>query len=361
MLFFISNAFIENYRFLNIFHYITVRAMIAFVSSFIFSLFVFPHFIKLIKKISHKGQPIRTDGPAHEHKVGTPTMGGLIIIIAILLSSILTANLTNKYVLALLFVLISFGTLGFIDDWLKITKYNTKGVPGKVKLLFQCLISLLVILWINYEANQWFRSTLVFPIFKNFILNMGFFYTLFRIIVITGSSNAINLTDGLDGLVTMPIILSTTCLAIFAYIIGSTSYSGYLYFTYIKGVAEIVVPCAALIGGCFGFLWFNIKPAQIFMGDVGSLSLGAFLGTVAIIIKCEILFAIVGGLFVIEALSVILQVYYFRLTGGKRLFKMAPIHHHFEKCGWSEMQIVVRFWIIALLFTIAGLMMLKIR
>ncbi len=351
----------DHYHLFNLLHYISFRGSIAFITSFVLSLIIFPIFIKYIK---HKaGQPIRsgTEGPDHEAKIGTPTMGGIVIIITILLATLLSSNLSNRFVWVLLFVLVSFGALGFADDFLKISKKNTKGVSGKIKLITQFMLSSIAIFIINYHTNDWFSGTLLFPIFKNFVLNLGFFYTLFRIIVISGSSNAINLTDGLDGLVTMPIIISGACLGVFSYVIGSSNYSEYLFFTQIKGAAELVVPISALIGSCFGFLWFNIKPAQIFMGDVGSLSLGAFLGTVSVIIKCEILFAIIGGLFVIEAVSVILQVYYFRLTCGKRLFKMAPIHHHFEKCGWSEMQVVVRFWIIALLFAIIGLMMLKIR
>ncbi len=359
MLFFLYNKFSTVYHLVNLFHYISVRAIISFVVSFSLSLFIFPRFIKYIQNIAK--QPIRTLGPDHNYKVGTPTMGGLVIIATIIISILFCANLGNKYVLILIFTLISFGFLGFLDDFLKISQKNTKGVPGKLKLLVQFVLSVIIIYFINIDANEWFKSSLLFPVFKNFVLNLGFTYTLFRIFVIMGSSNAINLTDGLDGLVTVPIILSATCLGVFVYVIGNFNYSEYLFFNQIKGVSEIAIPLSALIGSCFGFLWFNIKPAQIFMGDVGSLSLGAFLGTISTMIKSEIVFGIIGGLFVIEAMSVILQVYYFRLTGGKRLFKMAPIHHHFEKCGWSEMQVVVRFWIIALLFAILGLMTLKIR
>jgi phospho-N-acetylmuramoyl-pentapeptide-transferase len=255
----------------------------------------------------------------------------------------------------------SFGLLGFIDDYLKVTKQSSKGVSGKAKLLFQFIIAIAASVYINDLMDIGYQTKLAFPFFKNILLDLSGFYFIFTGIVIVGSSNAVNLTDGLDGLVIVPIALAAMCFAIISYLVGNSIFSNYLQIHHIIGTGELSVLCASIVGASLGFLWFNTPPAKVFMGDTGSLALGGAIGTISIITKHEIVLSIIGGLFVIEAMSVILQVYYFKFTGGKRLFKMAPIHHHFEKKGWSEPTVVIRFWIIAVIFALVGLATLKIR
>jgi phospho-N-acetylmuramoyl-pentapeptide-transferase len=264
-------------------------------------------------------------------------------------------------VLTVLFVTIGYGIVGFIDDYLKLAKRNSKGVSGKVKLIAQFAISFIACMAIKYVTPESYNTHLALPFFKNILLDLGWFYIAFGCIVIVGSSNAVNITDGLDGLAIVPIAIAAMCFAIISYLVGNSLFANYLQIHHIVGCGELTVFCASLVGASLGFLWFNAPPAKIFMGDTGSLAFGGSIGTISVITKHEIVLAIIGGLFVIEALSVILQVYYFKFTGGKRIFKMAPIHHHFEKCGWSEPTIVIRFWIIAVIFALIGLSTLKLR
>lgn len=352
----------DQFQVLNLFRYITFRSAGALLTALILSLVLMPYLINYLQKTFNKGQPIRNDGPQqHLSKQGTPTMGGIVLIFSVILSCLLWGDLTNYYLWIALFVTFSYAVLGFIDDYLKLSKYNTKGVPGKLKLVFQVTIALIAGILIQNIADPGHNSHIALPFFKNILLNLGWLYLPFIIVVIVGASNAVNLTDGLDGLAIMPIIIATSCFAILAYVSGSSKFASYLQIEYVESCVELAVMCAAIIGAGLGFLWYNAQPADIFMGDVGSLACGGALGVMSVIVKHEVLLAIIGGLFVIEALSVIIQVYYFRFTNGKRFFKMAPIHHHFEKSGWSESKVVIRFWIISLIFAIIGLATLKIR
>jgi phospho-N-acetylmuramoyl-pentapeptide-transferase len=283
------------------------------------------------------------------------------MLLSIGISTLLWADLSNQYIWITLFVTFGFGALGFADDYLKVTKKNTKGVAGKKKLLVQFALCLIAALWIQHLSPVNYSHHLAFPFFKNLLLNLGILYIPFIMIVVVGASNAVNLTDGLDGLAIVPIMIAAGCFALICYIVGHSSFSGYLQIHHIPGAGELSVLLFSIIGAGLGFLWFNAPPAKIFMGDVGSLSLGGTLGSVAVITKHEIVLSIIGGLFVMEALSVIIQVYYFKLTGGKRFFGMAPVHHHFEKKGWSESTVVIRFWIIAVIFALVGLSTLKLR
>jgi len=333
------------------------------VTALLIAFLISPYFIKLLKSLNPSGQPIRAEGPAHHliEKKGVPTMGGVIILISIIVSTLLWSNLSNPYIWIALFVLVSMGILGFLDDYLKVTKQNSKGVPGKVKLIVQGFVSIVACFAIQKYAPPEYSTQIALPFFKNIVLDFGQFYVVFVAVVIVGSSNAVNLTDGLDGLAIVPVMIMSVCFAIICYLVGNYIFATYLQLHYVPGVGELTVFCSALIGASLSFLWYNVNPAKIFMGDTGSLSLGGALGVIAVIAKHEIVLAIIGGLFVIEALSVILQVYYFKFTGGKRLFLMAPIHHHFEKKGWTESQVVVRFWIIAVIFALIGMSTLKLR
>lgn len=348
---------------LHAFSYITTRCEASLILSFLIMLIFMPKYINFSYKWQGKGQPIRNNYlPEHAQKTGTPTIGGLMIILSILVSCIIFGNLQNCYMIILLFALIAFGIAGFIDDYKKVKKTNVAGMSAKMKFIIQTIISIVIVLVANYCIDiDDYGNTLTFPFFRKMIFNIGVFYTVFRVFVIVGASNAVNLTDGLDGLVAVPIILVAGVFVVFGYVISNFKMSQYLLFNYQDGAQEICVFLSSVIGACIGFLWFNIKPAQIFMGDTGSLALGGVLGCSAVLIKSEILLAIAGGLFVVETLSVIMQVGYFKATKGKRLFKMTPIHHHFEKKSWSEMQIVVRFWIISFFFSMIALSSLKIR
>jgi len=306
--------------------------------------------------------PIRRDGPIDHivKKSGTPTMGGVIIIIGIISSTLLWSDLTNIYVWTLIFVSLSLGALGLIDDVLKIRYKNSRGLQSRYKLTGQLIIgSLALFILIKYSNHQYLYD-LYFPFFKNLIFNMGLFFIPFGLFVIIGASNAVNLTDGLDGLATVPVMLVALSFTLISYVVGNTIFSEYLQIQYIPDVGELSIFCGAVVGACLGFLWYNAPPAKIFMGDTGSLSLGGSLAAIAIIVKHEIVLAIIGGLFVLETVSVIIQVISFKLT-GKRIFKMAPIHHHFEKKGWAESTIVIRFWIIAIILALVGLATLKLR
>jgi len=349
---------------LRFFCYLSIRCGLGLFFAMFFVLLFMPKYINFSHKWQIAGQPIRDDYlPEHNEKKGTPTMGGAMIILATILSSLFFADLKNIYVIVLIFTLLSFGCIGFIDDYKKVHKKNVNGIRGKTKIIFQVLFSIVAIVVVNmYVDSDYYSKNLTFPFFRNLVLNIGIFYTLFRIFVIVGTSNAVNLTDGLDGLAIIPAIMVNFVFIIFAYIIGNVVLSKYLLYNYQYGIQEICVFLSSLIGASIGFLWYNVKPAKIFMGDMGSLAIGGTIGVSAVILKCEFLLAIAGGLFVIETLSDILQVFSFKITKGKkRLFKMAPLHHHFEKCGWSETQIVVRFWIISFIFVLLAISSLKIR
>ncbi len=352
-----------DFPFANLFSYITFRSAMAMFTALIVALLIGPKFIHIFKKLHPKGQPIREYGPqTHlDSKKGTPTMGGIVIICSLIISSLLWVNLQSPYVWIVLFVTISLSLLGFLDDYLKVTHNHHHGISGKVKLIIQTIISIIACFAIQKYSSPEYYSHITIPFFKNVIINLGYFYIIFVVIVIVGSSNAVNLTDGLDGLAILPITLVAATFAIICYLVGNYIFASYLQIHYVPGVGELTVFCSALIGASLGFLWYNAPPAQIFMGDTGSLALGGTIGTIGVITKHEFVLAITGGLFVLEALSVILQVYYFKLTGGKRFFLMAPIHHHFEKKGWSETQVVIRFWIIAAIFALLGLSTLKLR
>ena len=346
----------------NIFRYITFRAGGAFFTSLIIFFTFGKSSINFLKKLQKEGQPIREDGPK-EHiikKAGTPTMGGVIILLAVTVSTILWARLDNQYVWIILFVTFSFGLIGLIDDYIKVVKQSYGGLSGRLRLIVGFLIAFVAVYFIQAQHLDDLNKSLALPIFKDHLLFMGVFFFPFAMLVVVGSANAVNLTDGLDGLAIMPVIIAGASLGIIAYIVGRVDYSSYLDVHYIRGGGEILIFSAALIGGGLGFLWYNAPPAAVFMGDTGSLSLGSALGCIAVSIKHELVLFIVGGLFVIETLSVIIQVCFFKIT-GKRVFLMAPIHHHFEKLGWSESQIVIRFWIIAVILAALGMATLKLR
>lgn len=347
--------------FLNVFRYITFRTGGALFLSFFICLFAGPAFIRWLKKKQKEGQPIRTDGPqTHLVKKGTPTMGGLLIVGSVFLSTLCWANLLNPYIWVLLFVMGGFAAAGFLDDYLKLTKHNSAGIPGRVKLALQFTVSLIACLWVMYLEKGNMNTVLTFPFFKNLFLDLGFFYVPFVLILMVGASNAVNLTDGLDGLVSVPVIMTTFVFMIIAYVVGRIDYTEYLQVYYVADAGELAIICGAMIGGVLGFLWYNAHPAQVFMGDTGSLALGGMLGALAVITKHEIVLAIAGGIFVIEALSDIIQVGSFKLR-HKRVFLMAPIHHHFEKKGWPETTVVVRFWIVSILLALLALSTLKLR
>jgi len=361
MLYSLLVSLIESYSFLNVFKYLTVRTGLAMFTSLIVVFIIGSPFINFFtsKKIH---DPIRNDGPSEHivNKIGTPTMGGLLILAGLFTGTFLWGDLTNPYMWFLIFIVGSFGILGAYDDYKKIKNNNSTGISSKLKLLIQIVLSLIAILFLTYYTESPELKNLYFPFFKNLVLNLGLFYIPFYMFVIVGSSNAVNLTDGLDGLATVPVILVAACFAFISYVTGNIVFSDYLHIPYIEGVGEITIFCGSIIGACLGFLWFNAPPAKIFMGDTGSLSLGGSLGAVSILTKHEIVLAITGGLFVLEAISVIVQVISFKLT-GKRVFMMAPIHHHFEKKGWAESTVVIRFWIISIILAMIGLATLKLR
>ena len=361
MLYSFLTSLVDNFSFLNVFKYLTFRTGLSVITSLTIVFLIGGPLIKIFSRNQITG-PIRQDGPIDHiiKKTGTPTMGGLIIIIGIISSTILWADLKNIFIWTLIFVSLSLGILGFIDDLLKIKYENSRGLNSKLKFLGQFVIACVAMfILINY-SNHEYLFDLYFPFFKNLILHMGLFFVPFAIFIIIGSSNAVNLTDGLDGLATVPVMLVALSFTLICYVVGNTIFSEYLQIQYIQDVGELSIFCGSIVGSCLGFLWYNAPPAKIFMGDTGSLSLGGSLAAVAIIVKHEIVLAIVGGLFVLETVSVIIQVISFKLT-GKRVFMMAPIHHHFEKKGWAESTIVVRFWIISIILAMIGLATLKLR
>ncbi len=354
-------AFSDGGDFFNLFRYITFRAGAAFFTALVFGFLFGRPLIDLLRRSQGKGQPIRDDGPeGHFAKAGTPTMGGVLILGAVTVATLLWARLDNPYVWVVLFVTIAFGLVGFADDYAKVSKGNVKGVPGRVRLAAGFAIAALAAIACALAHPAELTGQLAFPVFKELLFDLGLLFIPFAMIVIVGAANAVNLTDGLDGLAIMPVMIAAGTLGVIAYAVGRVDFTEYLDVHYVPGTGELLVFAAGLIGGGLGFLWYNAPPAAVFMGDTGSLALGGALGAIAVATKHEIVLAIVGGVFVVEALSVIIQVAYFKRT-GKRVFLMAPIHHHFEKRGWEESQIVIRFWIISLILALVGLATLKIR
>ena len=353
--------FVDTFTFLNVFKYLTFRTGLAMFTSMIIVLLIGTPFINFFstKKILN---PIREDGPSDHiiKKIGTPTMGGVLILIGLFSAVILWGDLTSVHILFLLFIALAYGILGAYDDYKKIKYKNSSGISFKFKIICQIIIAIVGIIFLSYFSDYQELENLYFPFFKNLIINLGWFFIPFSVFIIVGSSNAVNLTDGLDGLATVPVILVAGCFAFISYVTGNIVFSDYLQIPYIEGVGEVSIFCGAIIGSCLGFLWFNAPPAKILMGDTGSLALGGSLGAIGIITKHEIVLAITGGLFVLEAVSVIVQVTSYKLT-GKRVFKMAPIHHHFEKKGWHESTVVIRFWIISIILAMIGLATLKLR
>ncbi|PHZ85596.1 phospho-N-acetylmuramoyl-pentapeptide-transferase [Paremcibacter congregatus] len=352
----------DDFGVFNLFRYLTFRAGGALMTAFLISFLMGPSVIGMLKRRQKKGQPIRLDGPEGHiiSKQGTPTMGGFLILLGLSAGTVLWTDITNQYVWACLIITTGFGLIGFMDDYYKITRASSDGVSGKMKLLMEVVVSVVAILVILDKAGPEIGSQLAIPLFKDMLIDLGWFMVPFGVFMLVASSNSVNLTDGLDGLAVMPVIIAAGTFALIAYLVGNVVFANYLQLTYVAGAGELAVFCAAIIGAGLGFLWFNAPPAMVFMGDTGSLALGGALGAVSVITKHEIVLGIVGGLFVLETVSVIVQVVSFKLT-GKRVFRMAPIHHHYEKKGWAEPTIVIRFWIIAVLLALVGLATLKLR
>jgi phospho-N-acetylmuramoyl-pentapeptide-transferase len=347
---------------LNVFRYLTVRTGGSMMTAGLFVFLCGPWMIAHLRLRQGKGQPIREDGPASHlvSKRGTPTMGGLMILSGVTVATVLWANPSNPYVWIVLGVTLSFGLVGFYDDYLKVTKQSHGGFAGRARLLIEAIIAAAACFAIASLGRPPFATSLAFPVFKELVFDLGWFFVIFGAFIIVGAGNAVNLTDGLDGLAIGPVMIASLSFALIAYLAGNAVYSDYLQIHFVSGTGELMVLCGAVMGAGLGFLWYNAPPASIFMGDTGSLALGGMLGTVAVATKHEIALAIIGGLFVLEAISVIVQVVSFKLT-GKRVFRMAPLHHHFEQKGWTEPQIVIRFWIISIVLALAGLSTLKLR
>ena len=352
----------EQFSALNIFRYLTFRTGGAVITALIVSFVLGPVLIQALRARQGGGQPIRSDGPESHllTKKGTPTMGGLLILLAVAVATLLWADLTNGYVWAVLGVTMAFGTIGFLDDYLKVSRRDSNGLPGKLKLLLEAAAALVAAFWIIAHMPPELQSTLAVPFFKSVLLPLGWMFVPLAVLVMVGASNSVNLTDGLDGLAIVPVMIAAGVFVLIAYLVGNAVFSNYLQIWHVPGAGELSVFCGALVGAGLGFLWFNAPPARVFMGDTGSLSLGGALGAVSVITKHELVLVIVGGLFVLETVSVIVQVVSFKLT-GKRVFRMAPLHHHFEQKGWAESTIVIRFWIIASILALAGLSTLKLR
>lgn len=361
MLYNLLSPFADYFGLFNLFRYLTFRTGGAMLTALIISFVFFPRLIAWLKSKQGEGQPIRADGPeTHFKKKGTPTMGGLMIMIAVSISTLLWVDLTNIYTWIVLMVTMGYGLIGFGDDYLKLTKRNPKGLPGRAKLICQTAIGFVASLAIVMVAHPSLSTDLAVPFLKDFVIDLGWFFVPFATFVIVSWSNAVNLTDGLDGLAIVPAMIAAGCFGVISYLVGNAIFANYLQIHHIPGSGELSVFCGALVGAGLGFLWFNAPPAMVFMGDTGSLSLGGALGAVSVVTKHEIVLAIIGGLFVLETVSVIVQVASYKMT-GKRVFRMAPLHHHFEKKGWAEPTVVIRFWIIASILALIGLSTLKLR
>lgn len=345
----------------NLFQYLTFRTGGAIMTALIISFVIGPRLIDWLRSKQGEGQPIRSDGPeTHLKKKGTPTMGGLMILIAAIVSTLLWVDLTNRYLWVVLLVMVGFGMIGFGDDYLKLTKRNTRGLPGRLKLVAQVSIAGVAALLIMLLTPEPLSTGLAVPFVKDLLVPLGLFFLGFAVFVIVGASNAVNLTDGLDGLAIVPVMIAAGCFGLISYLAGNVIFADYLQIHHVPGAGELSVLCGALVGAGLGFLWFNAPPAMVFMGDTGSLSMGGALGAISVVTKHELVLAIIGGVFVLETVSVIVQVASFKLT-GKRVFRMAPLHHHFEKKGWAEPTVVIRFWIIASILALIGLSTLKLR
>jgi phospho-N-acetylmuramoyl-pentapeptide-transferase len=360
MLYELSTWLSATFSALNVFQYLTLRAILATLTALAIALLFGPAMIRQLAAMK-AGQPIRSDGPqTHLTKAGTPTMGGALILTAVIGATVAWSDLGNRYIWIVLFVLVAFGFIGWLDDWLKLSKRNSKGLPARWKYTLQSLFGAAAAVWLYASADVPAATELIVPVFKDVVLPLGAAFLVVAYFWIVGFSNAVNLTDGLDGLAIMPSVLTACALGVFAYASGHAVFSDYLQLPHIPGAGELVIVCGALAGAGLGFLWFNTYPAQVFMGDIGALAVGAALGTIAVIVRQELVLVIIGGIFVIETLSVMLQVASFKLT-GKRIFRMAPIHHHFELKGWPEPRVIVRFWIISVVLTLVGLATLKVR
>lgn len=362
MLYLVFRPFADQFILFNLFRYITFRAGAACMTALIVSFVLGPKVIRWLRAVQKQGQPIRLDGPERHllEKKGTPTMGGLLILFSLTIATLLWADLRNGYIWAVLSVTLGYGALGFWDDYLKVTKRNTRGVPGRTKLIVQAAFGLAAAVWITSLMRGPLGTSLTVPIFKDVAIQLGIFFPVFGALVMMGASNAVNLTDGLDGLAIVPTMITAGVFTLIAYLVGNRIFADYLQLHPVIGAGELAVFCSALVGAGMGFLWFNAPPARVFMGDIGSLALGGALGAVAVAVKHEIVLMIVGGLFVVETVSVVVQVFWYKRTGN-RVFLMAPLHHHFEKKGWAEPTIVIRFWIISMILALVGLATLKIR
>lgn len=360
MLLWLADFLAQYHKGFGVFHYLTLRAILSVATALALSLWWGPWMIEKLRAMKF-GQAIRTDGPqSHLAKTGTPTMGGALILVAIAVSTLLWANLTNAYIWVVLAVMVVFGLVGWVDDYRKVVEKNPRGLPGRWKYFWQSVAGIGAAVFLYYYARTPVETSLILPFFKNVVIPLGIFYMVLTYFVIVGTSNAVNLTDGLDGLAIMPTVMVAGALAIFAYLSGNVKFATYLNIPYVMGAGELIVICGSIIGAGLGFLWFNAYPAQVFMGDVGALALGAVLGVIAVIVRQEIVLFIMGGIFVLETVSVMLQVGSFKLT-GRRIFRMAPIHHHYELKGWPETKVVIRFWIISFMLVLLGLASLKIR
>lgn len=362
MLYYLLTPLADDFQFFNLFNYLTFRSGGAIMTALLIALLAGQPFIRLLKRVQVGGQPIRSDGPeTHLKKAGTPTMGGLLILCSSLIATLLWARLDNPYVWIMLLVTLGFGAVGFADDRAKLMRKSHLGVPGKVRLLILSTITLIATYAIIHVTKEPLDTSLAIPFFKDVLIPLGLFFFPWAILVIVGSANAVNITDGLDGLAAGTVMIALSCFWLIAYLVSNAVFANHLQLHFVSNSAEIAIVAGALIGGCLGFLWYNAPPAQVFMGDTGSLALGGALGTLAVITKHEFVLAIIGGLFVMETVSVMIQVVYFKATGGKRFFKMAPLHHHFEKNGWPETTVFIRFMIIAIVLALVGLSTLKLR
>jgi phospho-N-acetylmuramoyl-pentapeptide-transferase len=362
MLYYLLTPWADEFQFFNLFNYLTFRSGGAILTALLIALVAGGPFIRVLKRVQGAGQPIRTDGPeTHLKKAGTPTMGGLLILISATLSTLLWAKLDNPYVWMMLLVTLGFGAVGFADDRAKLMRKSHLGVSGPKRLLMLSIITLIATFIFVQVTKEPYNTTLAIPFFKNVLLPLGLFFFVWVLLVVVGSANAVNITDGLDGLAAGTVLIALSCFWLITYLVSNAVFANHLQLHFISNSAEVAIVTGGLIGACLGFLWYNAPPAQVFMGDTGSLALGGALGTLSVITKHEFVLAIIGGLFVMETVSVMIQVVYFKATGGKRFFRMAPLHHHFEKIGWPETTVFIRFMIVAIVLALLGLSTLKLR